>query len=167
MYPQVFEDYATFCENHGDVSVLPSPAFFYGLCQDEEILVHIQEGKTLIIRFLHQTDPNSDGERTLIFELNGVARHVKILDTSIRTEKKSRPKADEKDDAQVGAPMPGLVASLAVSVGSKVSEGDALLTLEAMKMFTTITAPKDGTVAELHADSGETVESGDLLLTLS
>ncbi|MEN9020631.1 MAG: biotin/lipoyl-containing protein, partial [Verrucomicrobiales bacterium] len=122
---------------------------------------------TLIIRFLHQTDPNSDGERTLIFELNGVARHVKILDTSIRTEKKSRPKADEKDDAQVGAPMPGLVASLAVSVGSKVSEGDALLTLEAMKMFTTITAPKDGTGADLLADSGETVDRGDLFRTLS
>ncbi len=167
MYPQVFEDYVNFCESYGDVSVLPSPAFFYGLCQDEEILVHIQEGKTLIIRFLHQTDPNSDGERTLIFELNGVARHVKILDTSIRTEKKSRPKADEKDENHVAAPMPGLVASLAVSVGSKVSEGDALLTLEAMKMYTTITAPKDGTVAELQVDSGDTVESGDLLLALS
>lgn len=167
MYPQVYEEYVGFCKAHGDVSVLPSPAFFYGLCRDEEIVVHIQEGKTLIIRFLHQTEPNKDGERTLVFELNGVARHVTVLDKSIRTEKKARPKADTGNDSQVGAPMPGLVASLAVSVGHKVSEGDPLLTLEAMKMFTTITAPKSGTVADLQVDAGDTVESGDLLLSLS
>ncbi|MFT4640622.1 MAG: pyruvate carboxylase [Verrucomicrobiales bacterium] len=166
MYPQVFEDYVTFFRAHNDVSVLPSPAFFYGLCQGEEIVVHIQEGKTLFIKFLHLTDP-VDGIRTLVFELNGVARHVKVKDASIISEKDVRPKADEKDESHVGAPMPGLVSSLAVSVGSKVSEGDALLTLEAMKMFTTITAPKSGTVGELNVDSGDTVENGDLLIVLT
>ena len=167
MYPQVFEDYVRFYEAYNDVSVLPSPAFFYGLCLGEEVLAHIQEGKTLFIKFLHQTEPNNDGERTLVFELNGVARHVTILDKSIRTGKKSRPKADDKNDKHISAPMPGLVASLAVCVGHKVNEGDALLTLEAMKMYTTITAPKSGVVAELHIASGDAVESGDLLLVLS
>jgi pyruvate carboxylase len=92
---------------------------------------------------------------------------VKVKDASIISEKDVRPKADEKDESHVGAPMPGLVSSLAVSVGSKVSEGDALLTLEAMKMFTTITAPKSGTVGELNVDSGDTVENGDLLIVLT
>ena len=96
-----------------------------------------------------------------------MARHVTILDKSIRTDKKARPKADSCNENHVGAPMPGLVASLAVSVGSKVNEGDALLTLEAMKMFTTITAPGAGTVAELGVATGDTVESGDLLIVLS
>lgn len=167
MYPQVFEDYVRFQRTYNDVSVLPSPAFFYGLCQGEEILAHIQEGKTLFIKFLHQTEPNKDGERTLIFELNGVARHVTILDKSIRPETAAHPKAEPGNENHVGAPMPGLVASLAVSVGHKVNEGDALLTLEAMKMFTTITAPKRGTVAEMKVAAGNTVESGDLLLVLS
>ncbi len=167
MYPQVFEDYVDFNHAHNDVSVLPSPAFFYGLCEGEEVQAHIQEGKTLFIKFLHQTEPNKNGERTLVFELNGVARHVTILDKSIRTETKARPKADSGNKDHVGAPMPGLVASLAVSVGNKVNEGDALLTLEAMKMFTTITAPKSGTVASLEIATGDTVESGDLLVVLS
>ncbi len=167
MYPQVFEEYVQFVRDHSDVSVLPTSAFFYGLCQGEEIQVHIQEGKTLFIKFLHRTAPNKDGERTLIFELNGVARHVKVLDKSIRTEKKARPKADTNNENHVGAPMPGLVASLAGSVGHKVAEGEAILTLEAMKMYTTITAPKAGAISELHVESGDTVESGDLLVVLS
>ena len=166
MYPQVFEEFVSFSKDHSDVSVLPTTAFFYGLCQGEEIQVHIQAGKTLFIKLMHITEPNKDGERTIVFELNGVTRHLKVLDKSIRVEKKSRPKADKSNDRHIGAPMPGLVASLAVSLGQKVAEGEAILTLEAMKMYTTITAPAAGTIIELHVEAGETVESGDLLACL-
>ena len=166
MYPQVFEEFVSFSKDHSDVSVLPTTTFFYGLCQDEEINVHIQAGKTLFIKLMHITEPNKDGERTIVFELNGVTRHVKVLDKTIRVEKVARPKADKKDASHIGAPMPGLVASLAVSVGQKVAEGDAILTLEAMKMYTTINAPAAGTIAELHIEPGDTVESGDLLACL-
>ncbi len=167
MYPQVFEDYVSFCREYTDLSVLPSPAFFYGLTEGEEIVVHIQEGKTLFIKFLHVTEPHQDGTRTLVFELNGVARHVMVTDKSIASSAPARARADKGNPDHVGAPMPGLVASIAVSVGSKVKEGDPLLTLEAMKMFTTITTPKTGTVTELEVASGDTVESGDLLAVVS
>ncbi|HUF61368.1 MAG TPA: pyruvate carboxylase [Verrucomicrobiales bacterium] len=167
MYPQVFEEFHRFRTTYSDVSVLPSPAFFYGLEVEQEIAVHIQEGKTLFIRLLHVSEPNDEGNRTLVFELNGVPRHAMIADKSVAPVHPQRPKADPGNPDQIGAPMPGMISSLAVSVGHKVSEGDKLLTLEAMKMLTSLGAPRDGTVEAIHVRVGESVESKDLLLTLT
>ncbi|MEM9481723.1 MAG: pyruvate carboxylase [Verrucomicrobiota bacterium] len=167
MYPAVFADYIAFRKSFSDVSVLPSPAYFYGLIEREEITVHIEEGKTLFIKLIHIGPPDEEGQCQIIFELNGVPRHVMVQDRTIAPTKEQRPKADPADENQVGAPMPGLVASVAVSKGQAIEEGDSILTLEAMKMFTTVTAPKGGTVESVAVEVGENVESKDLLVILS
>ena len=167
MYPPQFLEFAKFREAYSDVSVLPSPAFFYGLVEKEEITFDLEPGKTLFARLLNVTEADANGQRTVIFELNGYPRHVQVADKTLAKEVVKRAKADPADPHQVGAPMPGLVAIIAVSAGQKVKEGDNLITLEAMKMFTTITAPVSGAVAEICVKVGTTVESKDLLLKLA
>jgi pyruvate carboxylase len=166
MYPQVFADFAKHLTAYSDVSVLPTPAFFYGLRPGEEISVNIEEGKVLIIRLISVGQPDKDGRRPISYELNGIARETLILDKSVAPKSKARPKADLADATQVGAPIPGLVAQLSVSVGSKVAKGDKLLMMEAMKMQNSVYAPCDGVVAELHVALGDTVEAKDLLLRI-
>jgi pyruvate carboxylase len=166
MYPEVFAEFAKFIRDYSDVSVLPTPAFFYGLKPGEEISVDIEEGKTLFIKFIHRGDVDKDGRRTLMFELNGMTREVAVADRSARVTAKARPKADPDDPTQIAAPIPGLITSMAVKVGGKVAKGDKLLTLEAMKMQTTIYAPAPGTIAAIFAQVGEAVESKDLLVRL-
>lgn len=167
MYPDVFLKFASFRQTYGDVSVLPTPAYYYGLQQYEEIHVNLEEGKTLFISLLNLTEPDAQGQRTVIFELNGYPRHTTIIDKRLAKETVSRPKADASDSSQIGAPMPGMVASIAVNPGQKVKEGETLLTLEAMKMFTAITAPKAGVVEQVLVKVGESVESKDLLVRLT
>jgi len=112
------------------------------------------------------SEPDKDGRRTITFELNGISREAYVNDRKVAPQTKTRPKADIADPTQVGAPIPGLVATLSVTVGQKVSKGDKLLMMEAMKMQTTITAPVDGVVDALYATLGEIVESKDLLVKL-
>jgi pyruvate carboxylase len=166
MYPQVQAEFAKFVAQYGDVSVLPTPAYFYGLQPDEEISVDIEPGKTLIIRFISAGAPDDEGRRVVTFELNGITRAATVVDRSLAVESKARAKADAGDAKQVGAPIPGMVTSVSASVGGKVSKGDKLVTLEAMKMYTTINAPEDGVVDEVLVAVGETVESKDLLVRL-
>lgn len=166
MYPQVFADFVKQRAAYGDVSVLPSSAFFYGLQPGEEITVELEAGKVLIIRLLGVGAPDKDGRRNVSYELNGIARDVLVTDKGVAPKTKARPKADLADPAQVAAPIPGLIAALSVSVGAKVAKGDKLLMMEAMKMQTTVYAAVDGVVAELNVSIGETVESKDLLVRL-
>ena len=166
MYPQVFADFAKHQRDFGDVSVLPTPAFFYGLRPREEISVEIEEGKVLIIRLISVGEPDKDGRRPVTYELNGITREVFIQDKGVAVTAKSRPKADLADPLSVAAPIPGLIVVLSASVGAKVTKGDKLFMMEAMKMQTTIYAPADGVVAELHAVVGDTVESKDLIVKL-
>jgi pyruvate carboxylase len=166
MYPEVFAEFVRFMRDYSDVAVLPTPAFFYGLKPGEEISVDIEEGKTLFIKSIHVGDVDEAGRRTVTFELNGMTREATIADRSIQAKAKSRPKADPADPLQVGAPIPGLITSVAVSLGAKISKGDKLLTLEAMKMQSTIYASGDGTVDGIFAQVGDTVESKDLLMKL-
>ena len=166
MYPQVFLDYAKFERDYGDVSVLPTPAFFYGMAPQQELSVELEKGKTLFISLVNVTEPDADARRTVAFELNGLPRHTSVTDKTIKPKTAPRVKADPADPLQIAAPIPGMVTSLAVSVGSKVKKGDKLLTLEAMKMLTTLTAPSEGIVSEIFVKVGETVESKDLVLRL-
>jgi pyruvate carboxylase len=166
MYPQVFGDFARHHAQFSDVSVLPTPAFFYGLKLGEEVSVAIEEGKTLFIKLVNVSAPDKDARRTVTFELNGMTREAHILDKGVAPKTRIRPKADLTDPLQVGAPIPGLIVTLAVSVGQKVEKSDKLLMLEAMKMQTTVYAPADGVVEELHVQVGDTVESKDLLVRL-
>ncbi|MSU23914.1 MAG: pyruvate carboxylase [Opitutus sp.] len=166
MYPGVFADFAKHAAAYSDVSVLPTPAFFYGLKVGEEISISIEEGKILIVRLISVSPPDKDARRTVSFELNGTGREAFILDRSTTPKTKARPKADLADVTQIAAPIPGLIATLSVSVGTRVTKGDKLLMMEAMKMQNTVYAPCDGVVAELHIALGDTVESKDLLIKI-
>ena len=166
MYPEVFAEYAKFERDYSDLAVLPTTAFFYGLTPSEEISVDIEPGKTLFIKLIHLGAVDKDGRRIVTFELNGMTREASILDKSAQVKARPRPKADPSDPLQIGAPIPGLITALAVSVGSKVKKGGKLLTLEAMKMQSTLYANSDGAVQALFAQVGETVASKDLLIQL-
>jgi len=167
MYPEVFAEFARFDREYSDVSVLPTPAFFYGLNPGEEIAVNIEAGKTLFIKLVNVGLADKEGKRIVSYELNGVPRESTILDKSLTTKVKARLKADPAIPAQVGAPIPGVITGIHSTVGGKVAKGDKLITLEAMKMQTTIYAPDTGVVAEILVKVGDSAESGDLLLKLS
>ena len=114
MYPEVFADFAKVQRDFGDVSVLPTPAFFYGLKPDEEVSVSIEEGKTLFIKLVNLGAPDKDGRRTVTFELNGMTRETHILDKSVAPKAKSRVKADPANSLEVAAPIPGVITSLEI-----------------------------------------------------
>jgi pyruvate carboxylase len=166
MYPQVFAEFDKNRREFGDVSVLPSAAFFYGLQPGEEITVEIEAGKLLIIRLVNISPADPEGRRSLSYELNGMAREITVTDKRVVPQIKARPKADLADPTQVAAPIPGLIAALSTTVGALVAKGDKLLMLEAMKMQTTVYAPCSGTVAELNIAVGDTVQAKDLLLRI-
>lgn len=164
LYPRVFEDFAAHQLKYGEVSILPTPNFFYGLEPGEEIAVDIEQGKTLIIKFLTIGNPHADGTRTVFFELNGQPREVTIVDKSVETDAVKAVKADPGNSHHVGSTMPGMVVAVAVKPGDNVKKGQKLLTLEAMKMETMINAEKDGKIAEVLVRSGSQVDTGDLLV---
>ncbi len=166
MYLDVFVEYARKAREYGDLSALPTPVFFYGMKAGQEISVNIEEGKTLFIRLVNVNPVDAEGRRAVLFELNGMPRQMTIADRSVQPKVKPRVKADPAVPAQIGAPIPGLITALMAGVGAKVAKGDKLLTLEAMKMQTTIYAPCDGVVEQIFVQVGETVESKDLLMRL-
>ncbi len=167
MYPKVYSDYAARLRIYGDVSVLPTPVFFYGMQPGDEISADIEQGKTLLIRYLAVSDADDAGQRTVFFELNGQPRNIKIADRAIAPTRAPNPKAEEGNPKHVGAPMPGVITSVRVQAGQKVEKGDALLSLEAMKMETTVFAERAATVEKVIAAPGIQVDTKDLLVELS
>jgi pyruvate carboxylase len=167
LYPEVFAKFDRFRQTYSDVSVLPTPAFFYGLKSGEEITVEIESGKTLIIKFLTFSEPHPDGTRTLFFELNGQSRETTVRDKSLRVTERAHPKADPADPGQVGAPTAGVISSVAVQANRAVERGAKLLTLEAMKMQSNIYAPLSGRIVKLWVAPGQQVEAKDLLVTIA
>ncbi len=164
LYPKVFDDFAKHEQQYSDTSVFPTPIFFYGMNTGEEVSIDIESGKTLIIKFLTTSEPHADGSRTVFFELNGQPRDVTVIDKSLEPTQKAAVKADPADINQVGASMPGMVVTVAVQAGDPVKKGQKLLTLEAMKMETTINAERDGKIADVLVKPGSQVSTGDLLL---
>ena len=164
LYPRVAADFHAHQVKYSDTSVLPTPVFFYGMEPGEETSVDIEEGKTLIIKFLTVGDPHLDGRRLVFFELNGQPREVLILDKSLASEVRSHPKAEAGNPLHVAAPMPGLVVRVLVAPGERIAAGQKLATLEAMKMETTVYADRNGKIAEILVKAGTQVEAGDLLL---
>lgn len=166
MYPKVFLDYMNRHQIYGPVRALPTPAFFYGMQPGEEISVEIDPGKTLEIRLQAVGETNEDGDARVFFELNGQPRVVRVANRLVKSKSAARPKAGEGNLCHVGAPMPGSVASIAVKQGQKVHAGQLLLTLEAMKMETSIHADRNATVKAVHVAPGNQVEAKDLLIEL-
>jgi len=163
LYPRVFQEFARQVAAYGNLAVLPTPAFLEGPKPGEELAVEIEPGKTLVIRLLTVGEAHADGTRTVFFELNGQPRSVSIADRSLEQQVQRRPKATPGDTREVPAPMPGLVVTVAVRAGDKVSRGQKLLSLEAMKMETTVYAERDGTLAEVLVSPGTPVEAGELV----
>jgi len=166
MYPQVFQDYLAFRTKNGDVSVLPTTAYFHGLAVGEEISIEIEEGKTLFVKLLNVGEPDEKGIRSLTFELNGKARTTLVEDKSVKGDAKAREKADPSNPLHIGAPIPAMISSIATSVGKPIKKGDKIAVLEAMKMQTTLYASADGVVEDILVQVGESVESKDLIAKL-
>ncbi len=166
MYPKVFTDYARRHEIYGPVRTLPTRTYFYGMEPGEQISVEIDPGKTLEIRLQAVGETSDVGEAKVFFELNGQPRVTRVADRKAAAAGAIRPKADPADDNHVGAPMPGVVASVAVRQGAAVKQGDLLLTIEAMKMETGLHAERDGVVAAVHVMPGAQIDAKDLLVEL-
>jgi pyruvate carboxylase len=165
LYPKVFTEFAGHQTQYSDLSVLPTPVFFYGIRKGEEVSIDIEQGKTLIVKFLTVGEPQPDGRRVVYFELNGQPREVPVIDRSLdAVSVKARIKAETGNAKHIAAPMPGAVVGVAVAVGEEVAAGQKLMTLEAMKMETTLYAERAGRVAEVLVRPGMQVEGGDLVI---
>ena len=166
MYPKVFLDYMGRHRAYGPVRTLPTKTFFYGMEPGEEIEAEIDPGKTLEILLQAVGENDENGEVKVFFELNGQPRVIRVPNRLAKASTASRPKAEESNPAHVGAPMPGVVASVAVAAGQVVHEGDLLLTIEAMKMETGIHAEREATVKAVHVSAGGQIDAKDLLVEL-
>jgi pyruvate carboxylase len=166
MYPKVFTEFAEHHRHYGDVSLLPTPVFFYGLAEREEMAVDIDPGKTLVVRLIGRTEVDDEGMVKLFFELNGQPRTVRVPKQGALVSSVVRVKAEVGNANHVAAPMPGMVATVAVKSGQLVTKGSPLVSIEAMKMETVITADRDGTVVRVHVSPGDKVEAKDLMVEL-
>jgi pyruvate carboxylase len=166
LYPEVFLKFARAHQSCGDMEVLPTPQFLYGMEKGEEITVDLEPGKTLVVKFLTVGEAHPEGYRTVFFELNGQPREVNIRDRSLQVTVAAKPKADPNLPGHVGAPIPGVVTSIAVELHERVAKGNRLLVMEAMKMQSTVYAPVAGKVAQKLVHPGEHVEAKDLLLVI-
>ena len=164
IFPRVFSDFIAQQELNGDLSVLPTPIFFYGPQPGEETTFELEQGKTLILKLMTVGDPQADGYRNVFFELNGQPREASVRDKSQKAAVEHRAKADPNNALQVGAPMPGMVVNVAVKIGETVAKGAKLLSLEAMKMETTLYAERDGKIAQVAVQAGSSVDAGDLVV---
>ncbi len=167
LYPRVFPDLAAHERAYSDTSILPTSIFFHGPDPATEHKVEIEPGKTLILKLLAVGEPHADGKRTVFFELNGQPREVEVADRSLASAVREVPKADPNDPNQIGSPLPGLVVGVAVNAGDPVRKGQKLLSIEAMKMETTLYAERAGRVEEVLAVVGHQVKTGELLIKLS
>ncbi len=166
MYPKVYLDYMGRHRTYGPVRTLPTRTFFYGMEPGEEISVEIDPGKTLEILLQAIGETQDDGEVRVFFELNGQPRVIRVPNRLVKSQTAQRPKAELGNPNHIGAPMPGIVASVAVAAGQQVKADDLLLTIEAMKMETGIYAERDATVKAVHVQASGQIDAKDLLIEL-
>jgi len=164
MYPKVFLDYRERHETYGPVRTLPTRTFFYGMEPGEEVSAEIDPGVTLEIRMQALGETHEDGLARVFFELNGQPRVIRVPDRSVAGTAIQRPKAETGNDRHLGAPMPGVVATVAAVAGANVKAGDLLLTIEAMKMETGLHAERDAKIKAVHVTAGAQIDAKDLLI---
>ncbi|AKR57433.1 Pyruvate carboxylase [Devosia sp. H5989] len=164
MYPKVYSDFVKTQDKYGPTEVLPTPVYFYGLEDGEELFIDLEKGKTLVLQYLGRAETNDKGMVRVFFDLNGQPRTITVPDRLKAGEIVARPKAALGDAKQIGAPMPGVISTLAVKAGQPVVAGDVLLSIEAMKMETAIHAETDGVVAEVLVKPGDQIDAKDLLV---
>ena len=165
LYPKVYEDYCRHFEAYNDVTGLESHVYFYGLRKGEETTLKLDEGKYLIIKFIDMTEPDEDGYRLLDFEVNGSIREIKVLDKNLEVKTDRRVKADKSNPAHLGSTIPGTVGKVLVNEGDEVAVNMPLMTVEAMKMETTVVSTVNGKVDKIYVKEGEQVNQEDLLIS--
>ena len=165
-YPKVLEDYIEKRAEYGYITRLGSHVYFHGLAVGETNRVNIEDGKTLVIKYLGLGDLNDDGTRVVQFELNGARREVNVMDKSAKSTARVVDMADPNDKSQIGASIPGAVSKVMVKKGDKVKENDVLIIIEAMKMETSVVARMAGEVGDIKVSAGDTVIAGQLMMTL-
>ena len=166
MYPKVYEDFCRHRKEYGYITRMGSHVFFNGMALGETNKINIEDGKTLVIKYLGLGEVDKEGMRTVSFELNGIRRDVQVPDEEAQKNIVKVPMADPEDKSQVGSSIPGAVSRLNVKVGDTVEKNQTLVTIEAMKMETAITARMSGTVSEILVKEGETVKGGQLILVI-
>ena len=165
LYPKVYEDYCEHFQMYNDVTRLESHVYFYGLRKGEETYLNIGEGKQLLIKYLEEGEPDENGVRTLTFQVNGMLRTVKIQDKNLEIKADRKLKADKTNPQHLGSSIPGTVGKVLVKEGDAVTENMPLLTVEAMKMETTVVSKITGTVDKIYVQQGDTVSQDDLLMS--
>ncbi len=166
LYPKVYKEYCTHRKEYGYLMRMGSHVFFNGMALGETNRINIDDGKTLIIKYLGLGDLNDDGTRNVQFELNGMRREVAVPDKNAVAKVKQAVLADPEDKSQIGASIPGAVTKVEIKPGDKVVENQVIAVVEAMKMETSVVARLDGTVDEVFVKSGQTVVAGELLATI-
>jgi len=164
MYPDVFRGFYEHQKEFGEVHYLPTQTFFYGLGQGDEILVKLQRGKTIVIRFIYRSHTDENGFCRVTFELNGQTRSVQVRDETVVPKTAPNRKAVERNE--IGSPLMGRLATVLVAPGDVVDMDTPIFVIEAMKMETTITAPFESTIKAVHLQAGELVGQGDLVIEL-
>ncbi|WP_434035763.1 pyruvate carboxylase [Formosa sp. 4Alg 33] len=166
LYPKVFTDAFNKHLKYDNLMNLPTKNFFYGMDLGEEIIVELDKGKTLLITLESVGEANYEGLVTVYFKVNGQGRSVKIKDTSIKVDTVEHIKSDKSHPNQIGAPLQGMLSTILVEKGDKVTKNQPLFIIEAMKMETTITASVDATVKEVIRKTGGMVHADDLIIVL-
>lgn len=165
LYPKVYEDYCEHFQMYNDVTRLESHVYFYGLRKGEETYLNIGEGKQLLIKYLEEGEADENGVRTLTFQVNGMLRTVKIQDKNLEIKADRKLKADKTNPQHLGSSIPGTVGKVLVKEGDAVTENMPLLTVEAMKMETTVVSKITGTVDKIYVQQGDSVSQDDLLMS--
>ena len=165
LYPDVFEDYLKFVDEYGDVSRMGSDVFFHGLAEGETCEIEVEEGRTLIVQLVEIGKHDDEGNRILVFEVNGNRREIKIKDKTRRdtgavVNADATVMADPENKKEVGASIPGNINKILVKEGDEVKEGQSLIIIEAMKMETNIVAPVSGVIEIVAAKEGQKVKTG-------
>lgn len=164
LYPKVFEEFYAHYQRYGSVMYIPTKSFFYGLKDNEEVLVDIAEGKTIMVRQLYKSDfTDEDGMRSVTFEMNGQLRRIPVNDEGFESSTQKNEKVSD-ESKQVGSPSQGKISEIKVKEGQNVEENAPLFVIEAMKMETITSAPFGGKVKRVAVEAGTIVEYNDLVI---
>lgn len=166
LYPKVFEQYVDHYKTFSNVSVIPTPIFFFGMEKGEEAFIELGPGKKIVVQLIYVSeDVDEDGLRLVSFRLNGQSRWVKVRDKSVVVDKVMHEKANLPN--HIGSPIQGLLSKVFVKKGDKVKKNQPLFVMEAMKMETTITATGPGQIEKVVLKEGTMLDSHDLVVILA
>ena len=166
LYPKVYEEYRKHRKEYGYIMRMGSHVFFNGMALGETNKINIEDGKTLVIKYLGLGDLNEDGTRNVQFELNGMRREIAVPDPHADVQTHTVALADPEDKSQVGASIPGMVSKVSVQPGDAVEENQVIAVIEAMKMETSVVARMAGVIDQVLVREGSSVKAGELLMTI-